>query len=344
VSNPDGTSRKAGRSRRRSGRGDDPAADPQAAGGRTGTDVDDVQAGAVPEHARQDGVDGTPADRDGTDGIDTPSQRTRRRARHLDRGDRGEAAGQSDGESVDGSDRRSADQARPAETPDPDAGQSERDMQPVGARAPGGPRAGGQYGGQQQPGPQQPGLQRPGQQSGPQQSGQQQAPGIPPGGQRPFPQPPIAAPNQLTRPGAPPAGPQSGAQPGAGREAMIADRQTARGHRRARLQLRHLDPWSALKFSLVLAVAFFVIWMVAIGVLYGVLDQLNVFDKLNHTINEVNDTSSDLITPKIVLGAAAVVGAINIVLFTALATIGSFVYNLCADMVGGIEVTLAEGD
>ena len=34
--------------------------------------------------------------------------------------------------------------------------------------------------------------------------------------------------------------------------------------------------------------------------------------------------------------------AINIVLFTALATIGSYIYNLCADLVGGLEITLAE--
>lgn len=119
---------------------------------------------------------------------------------------------------------------------------------------------------------------------------------------------------------------------------------SARGRRRARLQLSHLDPWTTLKFSLVLAVAFFVIWMVAVGALYAVLDQLDVFAKLNKTINEVNDSTSELVTPKIVFGAAAVIGAINIVLFTALATIGSFIYNLCADMVGGIEVTLAEGD
>jgi hypothetical protein len=31
-----------------------------------------------------------------------------------------------------------------------------------------------------------------------------------------------------------------------------------------------------------------------------------------------------------------------VVLFTALMTLGAFVYNVCADLVGGVEVTLAE--
>lgn len=119
-------------------------------------------------------------------------------------------------------------------------------------------------------------------------------------------------------------------------------RAPARGPRRARLQLRNVDPWSMLKFSLVLAIALFVVWMVAVGVLYGVLDGMGVFGKLNRTVDEINGSTQRIITPQIVFGAAAVVGVVNIVLFTAFATLGSFIYNICADMVGGLEVTLAE--
>jgi hypothetical protein len=39
-----------------------------------------------------------------------------------------------------------------------------------------------------------------------------------------------------------------------------------------------------------------------------------------------------------------VIGLVNIVLMTALATVGSLVYNIAADLVGGIEVTLSEPD
>ncbi|RBY92633.1 DUF3566 domain-containing protein [Blastococcus sp. TF02A-30] len=122
-----------------------------------------------------------------------------------------------------------------------------------------------------------------------------------------------------------------------------------RGPRRARLQLRHIDTWSALKISLVLSIALFFIWMVAVGVLYGVLSALGVFGTLNELFGQIgsasgSDSGGEVVTPGLVFGGAAVIGAINIVLLTALCTVGTFIYNLCSDLVGGLEVTLSERD
>ena len=109
--------------------------------------------------------------------------------------------------------------------------------------------------------------------------------------------------------------------------------------------VRHIDPWSTLKFSFVLAVAMFFVWLVAVGVLYGVLDGMGVFEEINGLYDEISgDGGESLFSPGLVLGVAALIGVVNIVLFTALATIGAFVYNICSDLVGGIEVTLAERD
>ncbi|HWU05481.1 MAG TPA: DUF3566 domain-containing protein, partial [Streptomyces sp.] len=131
--------------------------------------------------------------------------------------------------------------------------------------------------------------------------------------------------------------------------ARPAKRGAGRGPRRARLQLRHIDTWSALKISLVLSIALFFVWMVAVGVLYGVLSGLGVFDTLNDLIGQLSTASGEeeggggeVITAGIVFGGAAVIGAVNIVLLTALCTVTAFVYNLCSDLVGGLEVTLAE--
>jgi len=117
----------------------------------------------------------------------------------------------------------------------------------------------------------------------------------------------------------------------------------ARGPRRARLQLRHISPLTVLKFSCVLAIALFFVWLIMVGVLYGVLDASNVISNVNDTVVQLNGSGSKPpITAGVVFGGAAIVGVVNIVLFVALTTIGSVIYNLCADLVGGIEITLSE--
>lgn len=116
---------------------------------------------------------------------------------------------------------------------------------------------------------------------------------------------------------------------------------------RATIQLRKIDPWSTLKISLVIAVSLFFVWMVAVGLLYAVLDGMGVWDRLNSAFTEIVNESGGgggLVSAGQVFGYAAVIGLINVVLFTALTTIGSFIYNLSSDLVGGVEVTLADRD
>ncbi|CCG01020.1 DUF3566 domain-containing protein [Blastococcus saxobsidens] len=140
----------------------------------------------------------------------------------------------------------------------------------------------------------------------------------------------------------PATGPTSATKPARGRQA-------GRGPRRARLQLRHIDTWSALKISLVLSIALFFIWMVAVGLLYLVLNGLGVFEAVNDLFGQIGsasgaESSGDVLTPGVIFWGAAVIGAINVVLLTALCTVGTFIYNLCSDLVGGLEVTLSERD
>lgn len=146
-----------------------------------------------------------------------------------------------------------------------------------------------------------------------------------------------------------PAAPQAGPRPASttGVNTPTALRRPGRGPRRASLQVKRVDPWSVLKLAFVLSVALFFVWLVAVGVLYGVLDGMGVWDRVNGTYNEFaqntsSGSSGPLITASRVFGIAAIIGAINIVLFTALATVGSFVYNVSADLAGGLEITLAE--
>jgi hypothetical protein len=136
-------------------------------------------------------------------------------------------------------------------------------------------------------------------------------------------------------------------------EAVRAARATVaaaagRGPRRARLHLKRVDPWSVMKFAFAMSFVLFVVVIIATSVLYVALDAMGVFDSVNSALGDfVSATGSDgeggfVITAKGVIGGAALLGLVNVVLFTALATLGAFIYNVCADLVGGIELTLSE--
>jgi len=147
----------------------------------------------------------------------------------------------------------------------------------------------------------------------------------------------------------PPMAPRPTARPTARPHQAVRSR-VPRAPRKASLQIRRFDPWSVLKLSLVLSVAMFLMWLVAVGVLYGVLNGMGVWDKLNGTwndlasVNEAEGGGEQLISAGRVFGISAVVGAVNIVLFTAFATVLAFIYNVSADLAGGIELTLSERD
>lgn len=125
---------------------------------------------------------------------------------------------------------------------------------------------------------------------------------------------------------------------------------TPRGPRRARLGVKRIDPWSVMKFSFAVSLVMFIVMIVAASVLYLALEAMGVFESINSTIADLVDAgggeSGDTfrITAQGVIGFSAVLGALNVLLFTSLATLGAFIYNVCADLVGGVEVTLAERD
>lgn len=122
----------------------------------------------------------------------------------------------------------------------------------------------------------------------------------------------------------------------------------SRGPVRASMQIRRIDPWSTLKVSLLLSVALFFVWMITVAFLYLVLGGMGVWAKLNSNVgdllNNASGSSAELVSSGTIFGGTFLIGLVNVVLMTALATIGAFVYNLITDLIGGIEVTLADRD
>jgi Transmembrane domain of unknown function (DUF3566) len=123
--------------------------------------------------------------------------------------------------------------------------------------------------------------------------------------------------------------------------------------RKAHLQVSRFEPLSVMKFSFVMSLVCFVVLLVAVTVLYVILSGLGVFDSISSTINELTqeqgsktsnfDASSWFSFTKI-FGYTALIGGLNVLIITALATVWSVIYNIAADFVGGVEVTLKEAE
>jgi hypothetical protein len=121
--------------------------------------------------------------------------------------------------------------------------------------------------------------------------------------------------------------------------------------KRARLVIKRVDPWSVLKFSLLFSICLLIVFVVAVTALYFALDSLGVFDSINKALVDLTDSGSEdgatggvevVFSAGRIIGGATVIGLINVIIITAISTLAAFLYNLCSDIVGGIEVTLAE--
>jgi len=121
--------------------------------------------------------------------------------------------------------------------------------------------------------------------------------------------------------------------------------------RRADLVVARLEPWSVMKFSFLMSLVAWVVLFVAVAFLYFTLSSLGVFTSLEHTLSSVTSSSNSSgmqlnhwFSASRILGYTMLLGAVNIILITALCTVGSMIYNLVTHLGGGIEVTLRETD
>lgn len=119
------------------------------------------------------------------------------------------------------------------------------------------------------------------------------------------------------------------------------------GPRRVRLVLSRVDPWSVMKLSFLLSIALGIGIVVATWVLWQVLNNMGVFASIIGIVDEVGAMNQfgpllEYLELSRVLSAATVFAVADIVLVTAIATLGAFVYNLVAAMVGGLHVTFTD--
>ena len=118
--------------------------------------------------------------------------------------------------------------------------------------------------------------------------------------------------------------------------------------RRTRVVLRKVGPLSVLKFSLLFYFCVMLILFFALMIIYGLLSAVGAIDSAGRLLGYVFATGNSNGPQPVVIRFGKVftwiflIGCANVVLWSLVNVFVVFLYNLISDVVGGIEMTLAE--
>lgn len=118
------------------------------------------------------------------------------------------------------------------------------------------------------------------------------------------------------------------------------------GPRRVRLSVSRIDPWSVMKLSFLVSFAIGIMLVVAVSAIWLALNGMHVFSSINDLVTEILADSNfdllDYVAYDRVISATALISIVNVFLITALSTVGAFIYNISAALVGGVHLTMTD--
>lgn len=112
--------------------------------------------------------------------------------------------------------------------------------------------------------------------------------------------------------------------------------------RRVKRTIKRIDPIGVLKLSLFFYALFLVMWLFVVAFLYFFVEALGVFDTIEKfgqgfvLFDEVN------ITLGLVEKWALLIGLTLVVLGSLVNLVLAFLYNVAADLLGGVDITFTE--
>jgi hypothetical protein len=107
--------------------------------------------------------------------------------------------------------------------------------------------------------------------------------------------------------------------------------------------VRRVNAWSVLRVSLLFYFCVMVIGVFALSIVYWILGIMGVLNSISDLLTSIFATNrSYVINGEWLFFRALVVGAAWVVIWSLVNMLLALLYNLIADVVGGISVTLAE--
>jgi Transmembrane domain of unknown function (DUF3566) len=112
--------------------------------------------------------------------------------------------------------------------------------------------------------------------------------------------------------------------------------------------VRKVGPLSVLKFSLIFYFCVMLILYVAIAIIYALLGAVGAIDETERILGLLFSNGDGGVQEPLVIDGGKVFlwlflgGCANVIVWSLVNVFVVFLYNLISDLVGGIEVTLAE--
>lgn len=108
--------------------------------------------------------------------------------------------------------------------------------------------------------------------------------------------------------------------------------------------VRHVDPFSVLKISLLFYAALLIVWLLIVAIFYNILKSLGLFEAIDAVRESFVLGEGAEITLGLVERWALLVGVTFTVVMSLINTFFAVLYNVIADAIGGIELTFIERD
>jgi hypothetical protein len=112
--------------------------------------------------------------------------------------------------------------------------------------------------------------------------------------------------------------------------------------RRVRLVVRRVEPWTVLKFSVLLFATLYLVILVAGLVLWGAATATGLRGNIEKFIGDLIASDNFRILGPTMLRASVVGGLVLVVLGTGANVLFAVLYNLISDVIGGITVVFEE--
>jgi hypothetical protein len=117
--------------------------------------------------------------------------------------------------------------------------------------------------------------------------------------------------------------------------------------RKVRVLLSRIDPWSALKIGFLSSIAIGIMTVVAVFMLWHVLNDMATFATIQQWVTKLFSQSQEVNILQFfdltkIMSATVLIAVVNVVLISGLSVIAAFIYNMISRVVGGVYLTLTD--